>query len=177
MYKYGSQGLRHEENATVPGLQWLGVKMDDVLGHITESLEEDSSQSSAGQSSQSSAGYSGSQGSGSYTMTCERHEQRKVSRHEADFLVASQLTTQSRPRQSSVRSGTDSLMPLTANDRKTTHRILRAMADGGRELDHEETEQLRELQVMLMLNMKAEIQAIDHMGDLSGWLDEKMGTA
>lgn len=50
------------------------------------------------------------------------------------------------------------------------------MIVGGRELDHEETEQLRELQVMLMLNMKAEIQAIDNMGDLSDWLDVKIGT-
>lgn len=28
---------------------------------------------------------------------------------------------------------------------------------------------------MLMLNMKAEIQAIDNMGDLSSWLDSKIG--
>lgn len=45
-----------------------------------------------------------------------------------------------------------------------------------RELGHEETEQLRELQVMLMLNLKAEIQAIDNMGDLSDWLNVKIGT-
>lgn len=51
------------------------------------------------------------------------------------------------------------------------------MTVGNRDLDHEEMEQLRELQVMLMLNMKAEIQAIDHMGDLSGWLDDKIGIA
>lgn len=51
------------------------------------------------------------------------------------------------------------------------------MAASGDELDHEETEQLRELQVMLMLNVKAEIQAIDNMGDLSDWLDEKIGLA
>lgn len=51
------------------------------------------------------------------------------------------------------------------------------MTASGDELDHEETEQLRELQVMLMLNVKAEIQAIDNMGDLSDWLDEKIGLA
>lgn len=33
---------------------------------------------------------------------------------------------------------------------------------------------MRELQLMLMLNLKAEIQAIDDMGDLSTWLDDKM---
>lgn len=51
------------------------------------------------------------------------------------------------------------------------------MTARGNELDHEETEQLREIQVMLMLNVKAEIQAIDNMGDLSDWLDEKIGLA
>lgn len=68
-------------------------------------------------------------------------------------------------------------MSLTRNDRKTAQRMLGAMEARGDELDHEETEQLREIQVMLMLNMKAEIQAIDNMGDLSDWLDEKIGLA
>ena len=68
-------------------------------------------------------------------------------------------------------------MPLTTNDRKTAQRILGAMTAGDDELDHEETEQLREIQVMLLLNVKAEIQAIDNMGDLSDWLDEKIGMA
>lgn len=31
MYKHGSRGLGHEAHARVPGLQWLGVKMDDIL--------------------------------------------------------------------------------------------------------------------------------------------------
>lgn len=42
------------------------------------------------------------------------------------------------------------------------------------ELDHEEVEQLLELQMMLMLNMKAEIQAVDDMGDITDWLEDKM---
>lgn len=68
-------------------------------------------------------------------------------------------------------------MPLTAHDRKTAQSIVYALAPKGDELDHEETEQLREIQMMLMLNVKAEIQAIDNMGDLSDWLDEKIGPA
>lgn len=68
-------------------------------------------------------------------------------------------------------------MPLTMADRKTAQRIFSAITAGGDELDHEEMEQMREIQVMLMLNMKAEIQAIDNMGDLSEWLDEKIGLA
>lgn len=51
------------------------------------------------------------------------------------------------------------------------------MTARGDELDHEDMEQLREIQVMLMLNVKAEIQAIDNMGDLSDWLDDKIGLA
>lgn len=42
-YKYGSKGLGHEENTRIPGLQWLGVKMEDIL--LASSL-------SPGQSSQ-----------------------------------------------------------------------------------------------------------------------------
>lgn len=73
------------------------------------------------------------------------------------------------------RNATESVMQLTQHDRKTCQRIFSAMMRRGDELDYEETEQLRELQVMLLLNVKAEIQAIDNMGDLSGWLDEKIG--
>lgn len=68
-------------------------------------------------------------------------------------------------------------MALTTNDRKTARRIFGAMTASGDELDHEEVEQLREIQVMLMLNVKAEIQAIDNMGDLSDYLDERIGLA
>ncbi|KAK2603188.1 hypothetical protein N8I77_009663 [Diaporthe amygdali] len=68
MYKYGSQSLSHEENARVPGLQWLGVKMDDILGASWQAFEEYGSQSPvnlSSQSSQSSFGQfsQGSQGS------------------------------------------------------------------------------------------------------------------
>lgn len=75
------------------------------------------------------------------------------------------------------RNASDSMIPLTPNDRKTCQRIFKAITARGDELDHEETEQLRELQVMLLLNVKAEIQAIDNMGDLSDWLDDKIGLA
>lgn len=53
-YKYGSQRLSHEENTRVPGLQWLGVKIDDILRANPPTVEEDGSQSSPGQASQSS---------------------------------------------------------------------------------------------------------------------------
>lgn len=69
-------------------------------------------------------------------------------------------------------------MTLTSNDRKTAQRIFQSMLaerqDSGQDFDQEVLEQIRELQIMLMLNMKAEIQAIDNTGDLSSWLDTKM---
>lgn len=36
---------------------------------------------------------------------------------------------------------------------------------------------LRELQVMLLLGVKAEIQALDNLGNLPDWLDEKLSSS
>ncbi len=44
-----------------------------------------------------------------------------------------------------------------------------------RDLHHDELEYAREVQTMLFLNLKAEIQAVDNMGDLTDWLDDKIG--
>lgn len=62
-YKYGSRSLGHEVNTRVPGLHWLGVKMDDIFLHTKPSIpgewssqdSHDSSQSSAYQSRQNAA--------------------------------------------------------------------------------------------------------------------------
>ncbi len=35
-------------------------------------------------------------------------------------------------------------------------------------------DQMRELQRMLMLNIKAEIQAVDNYGDIADWLDKRL---
>lgn len=68
-YKYGSRSLGHEENATVPGLQWLGVKMEDILRNSSRPRQEDWSQSYDYQTSQSSAENLGRQSSGSGSFT------------------------------------------------------------------------------------------------------------
>lgn len=74
------------------------------------------------------------------------------------------------------QSAVDPTITLTASDRKKAVGVLGSIAEGKAEddLEPEELDQMRELQVMLMLNAKAEIQAMDDMGDLSSWMDRKM---
>lgn len=173
MYKHGSRGLGHEANARVPGLQWLGVKMDDIiLGVDKPRTDVDISEGSVGRSSQPSH-------PGDHFRqdldTLDLPRPGKPGHIVGHISHASEGADQAiAPQSSQARV----LMALTPNDRKTAKRIFKALLAGRKggeqEFDHEELEQLRELQVMLMLNMKAEIQAIDNMGDLSDWLDEKM---
>ncbi|KAI1340758.1 DNA topoisomerase IV, alpha subunit [Xylariaceae sp. FL0016] len=59
---------------------------------------------------------------------------------------------------------------LRDDDRSLAIRLLNELSEG-QHLDVHEQDLRREVQVMLMLNVKAEIQAVDHAGDLAGWLD------
>ncbi|KAF6840590.1 meiosis-specific topoisomerase spo11 [Colletotrichum plurivorum] len=69
------------------------------------------------------------------------------------------------------RNRFDSANPLTTRDRKRAVNMLR---DIGENIDGYDMECRRELQVMLFLGIKAEIQAVDDAGDISNWLDEQM---
>lgn len=97
------------------------------------------------------------------------------------FSQVSNASASSNTHSRAQRTALDSLIQLTPSDRKTAQRVIKAIVGDEEEekldFDQEELEQLRQLQVILMLNMKAEIQAIDNMGDLSSWLDEKMAVA
>lgn len=62
--------------------------------------------------------------------------------------------------------------PLTQRDRKKAVAILNALGDEQNQ-DPEEVRLMPELQIMLMLNMKFEIQAIDD-GAMAGWLDAQL---
>ncbi len=61
-YKYGSQRLGHEENATVPRLRWLGIRSNDILSNESADSQEthDIAQGPASQdtASQDSIAYS-----------------------------------------------------------------------------------------------------------------------
>lgn len=64
------------------------------------------------------------------------------------------------------------LLPLTARDRKKAMKML-----GKPLLDEEgeETEWRRELQVMLMLGVKAEMEILaDRAGGICGWVEERL---
>lgn len=157
-YKHGSKSLGHEANTRIPGLHWLGVTMDDIFlatDHPSQDVRvTEESQSPDSQSSQTPQG---------------------------ELSQASRSSARSRSHATARRTALDSLIQLTSSDRKTVQRIFQSVVgdegEGEIDFDQEELEQLRELQVMLVLNMKAEIQAIDNMGDLSSWLDHKMAVA
>ncbi|KAK4224273.1 meiotic recombination protein rec12 [Podospora fimiseda] len=151
-YKYGSQRLEHEVGATIPGMKWLGIKSSDImpssgLSRNISALRRSDSQSTQEYSSQESQAYSydGSQS--------ERPPKRLRIRR--------------------VQDPSDSVAALTQNDRKKAMDILKDICSS-ENMDGDVPEQMLELQRMLMLNIKAEIQAVDNYGDLTDWLDERL---
>jgi len=84
-------------------------------------------------------------------------EERPIKRH--------RITTRQGP--------SESVLSLTERDRKKAVRMMREISGAGN-MDDEEAHQMRELQRMVMLNIKAEIQAVDKYGDTTDWLDAKL---
>jgi meiotic recombination protein SPO11 len=64
-------------------------------------------------------------------------------------------------------------LPLTQRDRKKAVEVMTEISRGDN-MDSDGADQIRELQRMLMLNVKAEIQAVDNYGDIADWLDGKL---
>ncbi|EGZ75040.1 DNA topoisomerase IV, alpha subunit [Neurospora tetrasperma FGSC 2509] len=151
-YQYSSQRLDHEERTKVFGLRWLGIRSSDVLSNTV--MTQDCSANSQG--SQSSQDLS-SQESIAYSVDAfedERPAKRPRSRR-----------TKSHP--------SDYTAPLNERDREKAVSVLRDIC-GTTRLDATEREHKLELQRMLMLNIKAEIQAVDDFGDITNWLDERL---
>ncbi|KAB5529027.1 Spo11/DNA topoisomerase VI subunit A [Coniochaeta sp. 2T2.1] len=156
-YQRGSASLLHEEDTVVPQLQWLGLRSDQILPS-TRSPEDFASS----QSSQETAG-SSSQGS------------RSFSSQESIALSASGSSVPARRRGRQPQHATpESLSKLTSRDRKMAVSMLKGLCVREDVDAEEEMSQVRELQMMLMLNIKAEIQAVDNLGDITHWLDEKL---
>ncbi|KAI8244803.1 Meiotic recombination protein rec12 [Colletotrichum sp. SAR 10_77] len=118
-YSHGSRGHAHEVGVTVPSMQWLGIKSDDLLGRRDLEVDDDSAFS----------------------------------------------------RQKQSESSFDATDALKERDRKIAKTLLGNIPD---DFDEYNIECRRELQIMLFLNVKAEIQAVDDAGDISNWLDAHM---
>lgn len=71
------------------------------------------------------------------------------------------------------RGPSESILPLTQHDRRKAVDVMKEVSGVGN-MNVDGAEQMRELQRMLMLNIKAEIQAVDNYGDISDWLDGKL---
>lgn len=78
-----------------------------------------------------------------------------------------------RARLSRLQGPSDSIFPLTQRDRKKAVDVMQEIV-GAESMDSDGADQMRELQRMLMLNIKAEIQAVDSYGDIADWLDRKL---
>ncbi|KAH8880591.1 DNA topoisomerase IV, alpha subunit [Thozetella sp. PMI_491] len=76
-------------------------------------------------------------------------------------------------KESSDRHPIESVTPLQLYDRKKAVDLLKRILSCS-QLGLQERTQVSELQRMLMLNVKAEIQAVDNLGDVTEWLDGKL---
>jgi meiotic recombination protein SPO11 len=64
---------------------------------------------------------------------------------------------------------------LTYTERRKAASLLRIVGESVR-LEAEELNLLRELQIMLMLSVKFEIQAVNGEGYMTSWLDERLSS-
>ncbi|KAH6640993.1 Spo11/DNA topoisomerase VI subunit A [Chaetomium tenue] len=156
-YRYGSRRLEHEENATVPRLRWLGIASDDIFNETTHRHETsgiDNSQASQDTASQETASQASMANSFDSSQSKRPTKRAKISRAQA-------------------RGPSESILPLTQHDRRKAVDVMKEVSGVGA-LNNDGAQQMRELQRMLMLNIKAEIQAVDNYGDSSEWLDAKL---
>ncbi|KAK1766355.1 Spo11/DNA topoisomerase VI subunit A [Phialemonium atrogriseum] len=150
-YKYGSQGLEHEDSSIVPNLIWLGIRSGDLL-HLGDLVTEESSQSA-----------------------CSQNSLTQSSQESLAFSSNGSQTGHGLPRQKPGQRGSGGgLLPLTSRDRRVAVNILKSVCND-ESLSIDDMEQQRELQLMLLLNIKAEIQAVDHYGNIADWLDQRLG--
>lgn len=70
-------------------------------------------------------------------------------------------------------SPVDATLPLCTRERRETVRLLSKTIEKEDE-SFEHIDIIRELQMMLLFNTKAEIQAVDDAGDLTRWLDNAL---
>ncbi|KAK8101402.1 hypothetical protein PG999_011776 [Apiospora kogelbergensis] len=148
-YKHGSIGMRHEESITVPGLTWLGVKHGDLLDLQMRLLPLEPSGSQESQSTLSSS-------------QCSNN-------------TSSRTISRSMSGSSGLGEAGWKLLSMSCRDRAKAVRLLGTLEEQHHQ-NAEEMEQASELRLMLMLNMKFEIQAVHEAEDLAHWLDARLSS-
>ncbi|TLD25383.1 hypothetical protein PspLS_05403 [Pyricularia sp. CBS 133598] len=143
-YKYGSSSLEHERQSAVNSIRWIGIRLSDVKQHHFRPHN-------------SILQDAGSQ------INIETHSELDLGqvRSRRGFAMS---------RQTAFEANTSQ---LTTRDRKLAHEMVLKLSRS-LETKGEHEQYLGELQVMLMLNVKAEIQAVDNLGDITEWLDNKL---
>ncbi|ETS80173.1 hypothetical protein PFICI_07702 [Pestalotiopsis fici W106-1] len=160
-YKLGSRSLRHEGNVTAPGLLWLGVKSHDMF-------RQEFALKSPVRSPQ--AGLEG------VTPQVPVRSQQPLDESTRHLRAAANVADIERPGSLAQLTDIDyKTNALTPTDRRKTSSLLR-MVEETAPLEAEELALLRELQIMLMLNVKFEIQAISGDGNMTRWLDERLSS-
>ncbi|KAK3942482.1 Spo11/DNA topoisomerase VI subunit A [Diplogelasinospora grovesii] len=149
-FKNGSRRLGHEDSITVPSIRWLGIRSIDIMPYVS-TTKYDSPEISGSPSSQ------------------ERYSQVSVE----SATTKLQEGRPSKKARITAPDSTESVTALTQSDRKRAVEIINDISNL-RRIDAVDIEHKHELQKMLMLNIKAEIQAVDDCGDLTDWLNQKL---
>ncbi|KAK3359637.1 Spo11/DNA topoisomerase VI subunit A [Lasiosphaeria hispida] len=152
-FQNGSKRLEHEDDVTVPHMRWLGVRSGDIISHISV-FDDLASQGTESQSSQ------------------EVSSQESLVYSEVDSQLEGDRPAK-RQKIKRIQDASESIAPLTQGDRKKAIDVMKDICAGDG-MDLEVGDLLLELQMMMMLNMKAEIQAVDNFGNITEWLDEKL---
>lgn len=168
-YRTGGRSLGHEENINTRQLRWLGIRSRDLPS---------SRQPFDGPRR---AQHDGTSETVRFSSTLSRHSsisrsfsgaslsQRQESQHRTSSIL-----TNSQPLSGVESNPEQSLTPLTLRDRKAAVSLLSRIKDNDGGNDADDMDEIQELQVMLMLNLKAEIQAVDNLGDMTEWLDRRL---
>ncbi|TLS25943.1 hypothetical protein PpBr36_07762 [Pyricularia pennisetigena] len=143
-YKYGSSSLEHERQSAVNNIQWIGIRLSDVKQHHLRPC---------------------------HNLLQDAGSQINVETHSG--LNAGQIQSQPGFAMSRQNAFEVNTFQLTTRDRKLAHAMVSKLS-GPSETRGEHEQDLCELQVMLMLNVKAEIQAVDTLGDITEWLNNKL---
>ncbi|QBZ54767.1 hypothetical protein PoMZ_10476 [Pyricularia oryzae] len=164
-YKYGSSALEHERQSAVSNIQWIGIRLSDIKEHHLRPCN--SVLQDAGSPVNTEKQFAFNEEDFPSQRSCglphEVHSGLDVGhvRNRPDFAMS---------RQNAFEANTSQ---LTTRDRKLAHELVSKLS-GSLETRGEHDKYLRELRVMLMLNVKAEIQAVDNLGDITEWLDKKL---